>query len=404
MRAPIEYIRKWFWRIVSTQQKILLTYLVLLLCWLAVTELEETAPIYPVGYHTLVWFLALLFPTLAVAYSIARIRVRQNEIMDVYRRDRLWDVYFPESSEPEFEFERHLRKRVAEIYSLWEFAGFSLLAGTITFIMSLLIAKQFAVPSEFKPWPLIGPNWAVLVGSAFLGSYSGCVIFMLRRYRTFDLRPITFLQIMVVLIAGTLAGSFITILFPVPELGVLAFIIGFLSAINVRFLDRLMHSQFARLTGSPLPKEIESDLPKVVKNTETIESLNRISIFSVRELSSADPVWLFLNMPQHIDVIGAMIDEAILHSYFSTMVPQLENAHIHRFTQLLLRHGAEFQRDNIVWHARESIVDGGGSADKQLLLASRTIVDGGFHHRVLGLLLHQYREAFFRVRKSNPGT
>ena len=391
----------------------LLTIIILSACALALYGLYDNKPIYPISYKTLGWLLAFFFPLLSVIYNIARQRVRKKEIMDAYRRDKLWDIYFPDKGEcAEFVFEKHIWKRLAFHYNRFESAGFSLLAGSITFIVYFLLVKQFIVTnSGSQSWNFEGQGWAILVGSAFLGSYAGATVVALRRYRTFDLRPTVFLQISVALIAGTLSGSFITLLYPHKTLGVLAFIIGFLSAINIRFLSRLMRSTFAKLTGVSYPKDIKSDLDEVIRNTEAIESLNRISLYSVRELACADPLPLYFNMPQQINIINVMIDQAILHFYFADVADQLERAHIQRFTQLITRIGISFEKVNdkikSEWPADVSILDAGGEKDKLLLEGVKSVVSSGHHHQMLGICHHYYREAHFKCGNevnSSPGS
>lgn len=357
---------------------------------------------FPYSYFTPGWMLALFFPLVAVCFIIFSIQVRFSEIKERFSINRLWHVYFPGLSDEaaEYHFTRFLWKRVDEYYDLREYVVFSLLAGATTFMLYLLIAIQFGIPASpisnpFPTWKLEGPIWATLAGSGYLGSAAGASVFVLRRYRMYDLRPMIFLQVAVALIAGTSAGAFITTLYPTESLGFISFAVGFLSAVNIDFLPNLMRSQFARRTGMPLPDDIPSDLPEVVRNTEVIESLNRLSIYSVSELANSNLVRLYLNMPQQIDMINNMVDQSILHFYFGSMVKELEHVNIQRFTHLLLAMGARFSENAVIWPEQASLIDNGGEKDKAALKAAKVIIESGTHHRTLGLLLKGYRDAFF---------
>lgn len=384
-----------YWKLINWQKKIFVTYLVILLCAAATLQLQDAAPLYPFNYNTLVWLLAYAFPALAVAYSLTRLRVRHGEIIDMFRPDRLWDVYFPKSRDPEIDFENYVGRRVSEHYGLLEFAGFSVLAGAFIFVGAQLIAKQFNMPSQFVTWELSGPDWAKVVGSAFLGSFAGSVLLALQRYRTFDLRPTTFLQIIAALLSGTFVGSFITIAYPWNQAPLLAFVVSFLAAINIGFMGQLLRRQFAAMTGMKLPKPQETNLREMISNDEAVEALNRMSIFSIGELSKSDPIRLYLNMPQQVWVILAYIDEAILRFYFSEVVPTLEAIHIRRFSQLLLRFHPTFKDEKLQWNDSVAVLEN-EKENKQLLEGVKSIVRGGMHHQLLGLLLHEYRKAYFQ--------
>ena len=387
-----------FCRLLSNGFKtILLTIIIVTFCGIALVYIGDKYPIYPISYSTFGWLLALFFPALSVTYNVARQRVKHKEVLNLYGQDRLWDVYFPhKGDEAEYEFEKFLWTRLYAYYNRFESAGFSLLTGSIVFIMYFLLADLFGAPEGLKSWSFEGQKWGLLIGSSFLGSYSGSIVLALRRYRTFDLRPTVFLQIAVALIAGTFAGAFTTVLYPTYQLGVLAFIVGFLTAINIRFLSRLMRKFFAKITQVPLPPIIPSDLNLVIKNEDAIESLNRISIFSVRELACTDPIPLYFNMPQQNNAINSMIDQAVLHFHFPSIASKLESLHIQRFSQLLSRIGVKFEEKRSVWPEKIEIIDEGKKEDKQLLDAAKAIVRSGQHHRLLGLCFYKYREVHFR--------
>lgn len=412
MRGALKVIRRAWSRILRTQEKILITYIVVGACAGSIIELRATAPVMPIGYHTVIWILALIFPGVAVAFSLTRLRVRQNEIVQIFRRDKLWPIYLGDREsediddiDRDIEFQHYVQKRMGEYFGLWEFAGFSLLAGAATLVFGLQIARQFVIPEPFDPWELVGPPWAVITASAFLGSYAGSLVTVLRRYRTFDLRPTTFLQVTVMLVAGTLAGSFTTLLYPANEMGVLAFIIGYLASINVTFLSHLMRTQFARLTGAELPPQTPSDLSKMINNPEIVDGLQRISIHSIKELSNADPMRLYLNLPQEMPTIAAMIDEAILRSNFPHALSDLNKTHIHRFTDLLCRIDPQFVPGRATeWPEPEqvSILDAGQARDAELLKACKGLLHAGTYHYILGALHHHYRGAYFSSGATVP--
>ena len=368
---------------------------------MAISTLSSHTGIYPLGYHTLGWFLALFFPFVAICFILFSLRIRLDEITDHFAREKLWRIYAsPGEKDPEDSFKKLLWKRLGDYYDLFELATFSLLAATFTFIIYYLVAAQFALASPssapLRQLILHAPDWAVLTGSGFLGSLSGAMVFVLRRYRMYDLRPVVFLQVSVAIVAGTFSGPFVTMMFPKPGiLGAVPFMIGFLSAINIDFLPNLMRAQLARLTGTPLPDAIPSDMTAIINNAEVIESLNTISIFSVRELASIDPLRLYLNMPQQIEIINTIVDQALLHFYFPSIHAELEQANIQRFSQLLPAVGCKMSSRGFDWPERITFIDGGGTKDSMLLAAVRGIVEGHEHHCVLGLLCEKYRKTFF---------
>ncbi len=359
--------------------------------------------------YTLGWFLALFFPFIAVFFIISSLKVRLSEILDLFDRDKLWFVYEEPGDDDtaegaRYRFSKFLWKRLDDYYDLHEFLAFSLLAGATTFLVYAIILVQFNL-QEKPPLSLDAPSWALFGGSAFLGSLSGSFVFILRRYRMFDLRPLNFLHVSVALVAGTCSGAFMSLAAYsaktpyVPML--LTFVVGFLASVNIEFLPQLMRKQFAWLTSTQLPKEIEYDLSSVIQNAEVIENLNSISIFSVRELACADPILLYLNMPQQIEIINGMVDQAIFHFYFSEIKSDLERVNIRRFTQLLLVLGASFSDNAVNWPQSVSVLDDGGQKDAMLLKAARAVISDRRHHRVLGLLLEEYRRAFFIQDKSS---
>lgn len=232
-----------------------------------------------------------------------------NEILDIAHRSQFHFEYYPGIPEKQSErrFTSFLRQRFAEYFNLMELAGFSLIAGIVAFLPAVFLAIQFSVPHDLKP--LVLPpkidGWVIANGASFLGGLSGAFVLIFKRYRTFDIYPSTYLQVAVALMAGTFAGGFLTMAWPTPQTTFLAFAAGFLTSINVNFLPRLLRQQFAKLTGTELPPEIPTDLSLVIKNSEAIESLNNISLFSVAEFSKTEAIRIYLNMSQPVGVINA---------------------------------------------------------------------------------------------------
>jgi len=120
--------RKFSHKIVNTYNKISITVFILLFCAVAFVLFNDDLPIYPISYITLGWMLTLLFPILSIVYNISRQQVRRNQILRAYRKDRLWDVYFPEEgSNAQFTFERYLWDRLSVYYNKYESVIFSIL-------------------------------------------------------------------------------------------------------------------------------------------------------------------------------------------------------------------------------------------------------------------------------------
>jgi hypothetical protein len=369
-----------------------------LMCSAATVALKDIAPIWPLGYYTLVWVLAFFFPGSAFLYSIFNLRVRFNEIQDVSQRNQFYFVYFPDLSKAEAErqFSRFLRRRFAEYYNLLELGGFSLVAGMIVFLAAFFLAVQLGLPDAIEPvaLPPVVDTWLLVIGSSFFGALAGAYVLIYKRYRTFDIYPSTYLQVTVGVTVGTLAGGFVITLWPAASTTFIAFATGFLTAINVNFLPRLLRQLFAWVTGTKLPPEIPSDLHRVLQNSEAIESLNNVSLFSVAEFAKTEPIRLYLNMPQPIGVINGWMDEALLHYYFQSRIEDLRKVHVQRFTQLMELIVERFEHRGIRWRAQATVV-GDGTIDAEIVRTVKTIVDSRVHHRPLGLLSENYRRAFF---------
>ena len=349
--------------------------------------------------------MASAFPVLAMAYIVARLGVRATDVIDLSFREGLWSVYIPvgktqDDEDRQLDFEQYVYKRLTEYYNSFEYAVFSMMAGGTTFIIGYILAQQLQVPEIGDPWVIKKPIWAIVTGSGFFGAYSGSVVLMLRRYGTFNLSPTMFLQVFVVLVAGTSFGCCFSFIFPLgAKSAVLPFVVSFLSAINTSFLSQEVRRQYAQLTGHQLPEDIESDLPEMVQNAEVVEALKRMSINSIRELSFSDPIRLYFNVPQELRTTRAMLDEAVLRANFQNSLAELREVHISCFSQLVLRLEPTFDNGAVNW-PRETprIIDEGGVRDEALLKACRDLISAGVHHVLLGLLISDYRREFFSRR------
>jgi hypothetical protein len=195
---------------------------------------------------------------------------------------------------------------------------------------------------------------------------------------------------MVVLVAVTLVCALLSSLYSGEIMAVTTLTIGFVSAINVEFLSRLMRRTFARLTKVQLPAPITSNLDKVVRNQEAIESLNAGSIYSIEELANADPIRLYLAMPQQISIINALIDQALLYYYFPEKVEQIRSHGVVRFSQLLgIFHIWPYDDEKAKTTDITLLGDDNGD-DKELAESLAVIVKSGIHHRVLSILFDDY--------------
>jgi hypothetical protein len=397
------------WRWASNvYQSILLIVVLGAVCWFVIHNVKSTSSVpdnykgirlLPVNYQTLGLFLSLFLPCLAIVYVIARLRVRRKEIICAFKPNELWRVYYDckGGGGAEFRFEKYLWSRLSVYYNIFELGVFSLFAGGLTFIFFFMLSREFGGSLLLNRWVFSEKNWLIIIGTAFLGSFCGGIVVALRRYRTFDLRPTVFLQITAALIVGTFAGSVFVSYYPKEQMGILAFTVGYLTAINIRFLSRLFNNLFARLTNFPTTDRIDHDLEKVILNTEAIESLNRICIFSVKELASADPVQLYFNMPQQIEVINSMIDQALLYYYFEKNIEALYRVNIKGFCQLVSRLGFIFESEGRVTGGEEVLfLEDGERQSLEISTAAKAVLKSALHHRFLGIMLFEYREAFFR--------
>ena len=396
-RFSIRYIKK-------PQRYIIVIYFLFFCIILATTSsMEEKYSIIPLGFYTSLWMIALAFPILAMTYFVARVGVRANDVIALSHREDVWSVYISadkaeDDEDRQLDFEQYVYNRLTEYYNAFEYAIFSVLAGSTTFVLGYILANQLQVPTTTDGlWVVEEPIWAIVTGSGFLGAYSGSVVLMLRRYGTFNLSPTMFLQAFVVLVSGTSFGSCLNLVFPFGTTSaILSFLVSFLSAINISFLSQEVRRQYSQLTGHQLPEDIESDLPEMVRNSDVVEALKRMSINSIRELSFSDPIRLYFNIPQELRTTVAMLDEAVLRANFQICLAELQKVHISCFAQLVLRLGPTFDDGVVIWpETTPHVLDAGGSEDEALLEACRNLISGGVHHVLLGLTISDYRRAFF---------
>lgn len=381
-------------------------YLMLIVVVLALDPLSNYVPIWPLSPNTLIWVLALSFPVTAALYIVFNLRIRLDQIEDSAQRNHLFAVYFPGLPNPDREFRRLLSLRFRQSCNPWELALFSLAAGTLALLIQYFALHGLGAtakdPLALNPDKLPSAQW--LVVSGFFGAYAGAVVLILKKYRTLDIYPSTYFQAGIALLLGALVGGFIASGFSQPgtTVTVTAFALGFVIATNVNFLGGLLRRQVAWATGAVVPAPIPGNLDQVVGNSEAIESLNNMSCYSIAELVCLEPIIVYLNMPQPINVLDMWIDQALLQYYFETQRPALADSHVVRFTQLLAlcihslqpQAGANGSPRQIVWKPQPAIT-GNNAVDLPIVESLKAILSGELHHRLLGIVSPTYRAVFF---------
>jgi hypothetical protein len=356
---------------------------------------------------TAIWIPALLFPLTSSLYLVFDLRLRRNQIQQAADLSHLEFVYFPGSESAHRQFLRMLRVRFREACQPWELAVFSLVAALIAFVGGFLVFWNAFYPDySHSSTGLLrlttdpGSADRLYMFAAFSGALAGGCIFILRKFRSFDVYPSTYLQAIVGFISGTLGGTFIGAIYPKDSLTFLAFAIGFLTSTNVSFLGSLLRRQTALITGTSLPEEIPGDLKDVIQNGDAIETLHNMSLYSIAELVKAEPLIIYLSMPQNISVINGWIDEGLVLYYFGPEnTAQLAKAGLRRFTQLVELAVKEWPEsgsdvDAIVWNTE--IVSLKDSPLEQLLLNQISpLIKARTHNRLLGVLFDRYRDTFF---------
>lgn len=385
-------------KILNFYQKFLIANSAFILAYLAIYFLHGSVKFWPIQYSTIVWLAAFALPAIAFLYSMFNLRVRLDEIADLATFNSLHRVYYPfsEPADSPDDFSRFLRNRFREYCNMWEMVGFSFAAGTVTFVILVFLKAQLSFPDGLAPFVPPGKvqPWVFATGSGFFGAFAGSLLIIYKRYRAIDIYPSTFLQVSVALVVGMLVGGFIASVYPTTNAAVLIFTVGFLTALNLNFLSKLMRQTFASLTKTQLPPEIPTDLGSVIKNSEAIESLNNMSLFSLAEFVNVEPVRLYLNMSQAVGVINGWLDEALLAYYFPEQLPLLNRNGIRRFTELLQLAVVGFGYRTITW-VRRLVAVNDPATDATILSALRGIVGSRDHYRLLGILSTNYREAYF---------
>lgn len=329
---------------------------------------------------------ASVYPVTAVLYILFNLRIRFNEVLDIGLRNEWGGVYFPKDSidRGELKLRRYIRRRFHEYYSPWQLALLALVTGVTAFMLGAFIVSNILPPT--KDFELTHPNtWRILGTAGLSGGYVGSLVLLLKKFRTFDLYPSTYFQAMVGIVAGTIVGSAFGALFPFQNaiVGVLA--IGFFSATRVNLLFDLLRAPLAKATGVTPPPEIASDLHQVIENTEAIESLRNISVNSLAELVRAEPIRLYLNLAQQVDVVNGWIDTALLAHHFSTRLDALGAVDVRSLTQLLER------------LERKEAVTGDAATDQQVEAVACDLLGSRMIERSLSLLSIRHRLRAGRV-------
>jgi hypothetical protein len=355
-----------------------------------------------VSYYAAISFLALLFPVTAMLFVFFNVVARREQVEDAAKRASLAQVYFPGSADHTELFERLLNLRFRESCNGAELVLFSLVTGAIAFLtlyfFLLSVAHTEALPPEFHA----PSNELQMVIAGFFGAYSGSLVTILRKYRTLDVYPSTYFQAVVGLLVGIFVGLFLQTLFGggIWSLS-LVFAVGFVTAANINLLGGLLRRWMAKQTGFVIPEPNEGDLKEVIDNSEAIESLHNMSLYSITELINAEPLLVYLNLPQHIGVINGWIDEALVRYHFLPDYEAIRKAELRCFTELIAAAinwpplsctptlpGELTINDN-------ASITGDPELDKRLTARVKSILYTANHHRLLAILSRQYRQACF---------
>ncbi len=368
----------------------------------ALQRIKDGLPIWPLTHYTALWIVALLFPITSSVYLIFDLRLRRNQIQDAAERAELQFVYFPGSPQAARQFRRMLRQRFRESCQPWELTSFALIAGMVTLVGGYLVYwNAFNVPSDNGPTTVISLE-RLNIFAAFSGALAGACIYLFRKFRSFDVYPSTYLQATIGFISGTLGATFLSGFYTpaVVQITFLAFGIGFLTSTNVGFLGNLLRKRMAQLTDTNLPPDIQGDLETIIQNTDAIESLHNISLYSIAELVKAEPLIIYLNLPQSLGVINGWIDEALLLYYFgSDNVLLMAKVGIRRFTQVIEQAvdrwpGTGCTVDDIEWKKTLPLL-AGSQIEQLVLLEVACIIRAKVHNRLLAILNDRYRDTFF---------
>lgn len=366
--------------------------------WGGVFYAIRIAPMWPPNWYSLSYMLAFYFPLTSLAYLRFRLDVRYEDIVDTLPPLKIREIYFADkfTNTPEGGdgFEEYLKLRFKEYYSEFEMFLFSLVTALTVFALGYIILNQCGGAEKANINLQECRPWALTLAAGFLGSVSGAQVLVLKKYCTFDAYPSTYLKTALSIMVGTLASSFLTVLWPAEYTNFLGFAVGFLLATNVNFLADLLRQRFASMTGASVPEEIPTDLGRAIHNSEAIEGMKNAGVSSLEEFLEINPIRIYLNVSQPIAVINAWLDRALLVHYFEAELEALRKQGITRFTQLLpvvakMDKGSK----SLQW------IDGAVLADDaalnvSLLAASKNIINSRCHHKLLCLLSAQYRDTY----------
>jgi hypothetical protein len=293
---------------------------------------------------TLIWLMASFFPATAILYAFYNLLARLREIERAAKVTGLYYLYANPATrrggEAWIEFRNYSRARFWEYYNPWELMAFALGAGVLIVVLAkLVVAKQYSTDlgSPLDTKTLLPVAFTAAAG--LLGSTTGAMLFILRRYRTFNIYAFTYFQTFVAIAAGTFAGTFWQIILTDNVAIFAAFGIAFLAALNIDYLVDLLVVLVAKATGRPAIAPPQSDLPTVILNSDATDVLNTISVSSIAEFVNTDPMRLYLNLPQSIGAIDGWMDQALLHFHFSNQqqLDAFAAAGIRQFSQILNR-------------------------------------------------------------------
>jgi hypothetical protein len=175
----------------------------------------------------------------------------------------------------------------------------------------------------------------------------------------------------------------------------LTFALAFLTSLSVDFLIGFVKSQFASRTGVTVPIPATLDLGEVVRNPEAIESLAAISVFSIAELATSDPMRLYLNIPQSIGTINGWLDQALLRYYFPKNQDDLEAAGVRGFSQVLVACATNITASGVNRNTKAATVTGKCELDKNILNSAASIVESGVLDVQLATISSKFRQGRF---------
>ncbi len=301
-------------------------------------------------------------------------------------------LYAPRGAPDAFQqFKDYVRARFREYYNPWELVVFAAGAGALVVILGkLIVAKKYAPylgePLDWSKLPI-----AFTAGAGLAGAVAGTFVLILKRYRTFNIYPSTYLHIVALVTAATFAGTLWHFVLTENLAIFLAFAIAFLAALNLEYFVGLITSLVAKATGQVPPERPPSDLATVIQNADAIEVLNNISVFSIQEFVGMEPMRLYLNLPQAIGTIQGWIDAALLRYFFTNQLDALNTAGVRQFSQLLSRvaiiQGAP---PTLAWRPVAEISTIGGVNVAQVQQTVKDVVENDNYERQLGVISTSY--------------